>query len=290
MDLGEFSDWFDKDGPALLAEWKVSCNARVLDYGCGYGTLTIPLAGRCRKGTIIAADQCSDTLAILKKELDKRGLEGKAECVCSSDSSLSFIHNNSLDVIFLFDVIQHVENVPGLLEACCCKLVEDGRIILNPGRENHPGEVEEQHVCAALEAHGFYMSERKSYRVMHYKRFADNEIWFFKRVTPFQKCVYDTISCIPKGKVMTYKNLAEAVGCNSNQAVGQALRKNPFAPRVPCHRVVASDGTLGGFSGFRSGEEIERKQHLLENEGVRFVNGKISDDGCYVTCVDKLRE
>jgi methylated-DNA-[protein]-cysteine S-methyltransferase len=48
--------------------------------------------------------------------------------------------------------------------------------------------------------------------------------------------------------------------------VGQALKRNPFAPEVPCHRVVASDGSLGGFHGERQGEMIERKRRLLEEE------------------------
>ena len=52
----------------------------------------------------------------------------------------------------------------------------------------------------------------------------------------------------------------------SAQAVGQALRRNPFAPDVPCHRVVAADGSLGGYNGAREGAELERKRQLLENE------------------------
>lgn len=49
-------------------------------------------------------------------------------------------------------------------------------------------------------------------------------------------------------------------------AVGQALKRNPYAPDVPCHRVIAADGSLGGYNGRRDGEELERKRQLLDIE------------------------
>jgi methylated-DNA-[protein]-cysteine S-methyltransferase len=88
--------------------------------------------------------------------------------------------------------------------------------------------------------------------------------------TEFENRVYDLISTIPQGKVSTYALVAKALNCGSNQAVGQALRRNPFAPRVPCHRVVSAALTLGGFNGHRDGDELARKHRMLEAEGVRF--------------------
>jgi methylated-DNA-[protein]-cysteine S-methyltransferase len=89
-------------------------------------------------------------------------------------------------------------------------------------------------------------------------------------VTPFQQRVYDACSTIPAGKVSTYGELARYLNCRSARAIGQALRRNPFAPTVPCHRVVKSDRTLGGFSGHKTGPEIDRKRSLLTAEGVEF--------------------
>lgn len=89
-------------------------------------------------------------------------------------------------------------------------------------------------------------------------------------VTPFQQKVYDACARVPRGRVATYAEMARAVGCPSPRAVGQALKQNPFAPRVPCHRVIASDRRLGGFAGQGSGPEVERKRSLLEAEGVGF--------------------
>ena len=92
----------------------------------------------------------------------------------------------------------------------------------------------------------------------------------------FSERVYTLCRQIPRGKVTTYKELAKALGCRGYQAIGQALRCNPYAPRVPCHRVVKSDGSIGGFKGKMNGKEIGEKIMLLEKEGVYIQNGKVN--------------
>jgi methylated-DNA-[protein]-cysteine S-methyltransferase len=108
-------------------------------------------------------------------------------------------------------------------------------------------------------------------------------------ITPFRRRVYEAVSEVPAGRVTTYKLLAVHVGCGSARAVGQALRRNPFAPGVPCHRVVATDRGLGGFCGARAGgggPEVARKRRLLEGEGVRFdPDGKVEP-----SCLFAFRE
>ena len=81
-------------------------------------------------------------------------------------------------------------------------------------------------------------------------------------ITEFQRRVYLELLNVPRGE------LARRIGCRSAQAVGQALRRNPFAPEVPCHRVIAKDGSLCGFGGQRSGENLEKKKRLLDEERV----------------------
>ncbi len=90
------------------------------------------------------------------------------------------------------------------------------------------------------------------------------------RVTGFQRRVFEALLRVPAGRVTSYAALARAIGCASPRAVGQALRRNPFAPVVPCHRVVTAAGTLGGFNGATSGPELERKRRLLAAESVHF--------------------
>lgn len=85
-------------------------------------------------------------------------------------------------------------------------------------------------------------------------------------ITEFQRKVYLALLEVPRGETISYGELAKRIGCKSAQAVGQALKKNSFAPDVPCHRVIAKDGSIGGFHGQRDGEMIEKKRRLLIEE------------------------
>jgi methylated-DNA-[protein]-cysteine S-methyltransferase len=89
--------------------------------------------------------------------------------------------------------------------------------------------------------------------------------------TKFQIKVWNAISNIPKGQVKTYKELARLIKKpKATRAVANACGKNPYPIKIPCHRVIRSDGSLGGYSG-RGG--ISTKKNLLKKEGYNF--GKI---------------
>jgi methylated-DNA-[protein]-cysteine S-methyltransferase len=111
-----------------------------------------------------------------------------------------------------------------------------------------------------------------------------------KQITPFRAKVFDALLEVPAGKVTTYKRLAEKIDCKSSQAIGQALRHNPFAPEVPCHRVVKSDRSIGGFGGFTKGAKIDQKIQLLDGEGVRFISGSNGSEQVFVddSCLYKF--
>lgn len=93
--------------------------------------------------------------------------------------------------------------------------------------------------------------------------------------TIFAHSVYELVRTIPRGKITTYREVARALGIRSSQAVGQALKRNPFAPQVPCHRVVKSTGEIGGFFGCVEGTRIQEKIDLLAAEGVSIRDGRI---------------
>lgn len=96
-------------------------------------------------------------------------------------------------------------------------------------------------------------------------------------MTPLQQRTYQLLRQVPPGRVTTYKALADALGTKAYRAIGQILKQNPYAPEVPCHRVVASDGTIGGFMGKTSGTAIQKKIAMLEKEGVKIEKDKIVD-------------
>jgi methylated-DNA-[protein]-cysteine S-methyltransferase len=85
----------------------------------------------------------------------------------------------------------------------------------------------------------------------------------------FNEKVWALTARIPAGKVCTYADIASALNSKGFRAVGNALNKNPFAPGVPCHRVVGSDGRLTGFAG-----GLPKKEELLTREGVSVARGR----------------
>ena len=86
--------------------------------------------------------------------------------------------------------------------------------------------------------------------------------------TNFQRTVWKEISKIPFGETRTYKDLAKAIGKpNSSRAVANACGKNPYPVIIPCHRVIRSDGKLGGYSGVGG---VKKKKELLKLENIKF--------------------
>ena len=84
--------------------------------------------------------------------------------------------------------------------------------------------------------------------------------------TKFQKKVWNYLKTIKKGSLKTYKQVAKGINRpKSARAVANAVGKNPFPPKIPCHRVIRSDGSLGGYSGIGG---IKTKKKLLKKEGI----------------------
>ena len=103
----------------------------------------------------------------------------------------------------------------------------------------------------------------QNYCSLHRKKCKETGVFMIG--TKFQLKVWKYLKKIPKGKVKTYKEVAIAINMpKSARAVANACAKNPYAPQIPCHRVIRSDGKLGGYSG--SGG-LKTKKKLLKNEG-----------------------
>ncbi len=86
----------------------------------------------------------------------------------------------------------------------------------------------------------------------------------------FNERCYDLLKKVPKGKITTYKEIAKVLGTKAYRAVGNAMNKNPYSPKIPCHRVIKSNGDVGGFAF-----GIKKKINLLKKEGIEIKKGKI---------------
>lgn len=85
--------------------------------------------------------------------------------------------------------------------------------------------------------------------------------------------IYQIVSLIPKGRVMTYKQVAQIAGVKTPRIVGFALHKNSDPKNIPCHRVIKSDGTLA--SGYAFGG-IRKQKEMLEKEGIKFYKDRVN--------------
>ena len=88
----------------------------------------------------------------------------------------------------------------------------------------------------------------------------------------FNKRCYQKLALIPKGMISTYAEIAKSLDSNAYRAVGNAMAKNPHPVSVPCHRIIKSDGTLGGYA-----LGISKKIQLLKKEGIKIKNNKVVD-------------
>jgi len=93
----------------------------------------------------------------------------------------------------------------------------------------------------------------------------------------FTDKIYNLLKQVPAGRVTTYKYLARAANSRAYRAVGQVLKNNPNAPIVACHRVINSNGEIGGFMGSLNKQSVAKKIKLLQKEGIKVEKTKIKD-------------
>ena len=131
------------------------------------------------------------------------------------------------------------------------------------GNETAPHSIPTQAIAIFNEAKRwldeYFSGKRTVNAVMGTKK--DGRIAVRPKGTAFQQRVWQTLLTIPYGKTVSYGDVARMVGCKSAQAVGQAVGANPIALLIPCHRVIAAHGKIGGYE-----YGIEIKKRLLELE------------------------
>jgi O-6-methylguanine DNA methyltransferase len=112
--------------------------------------------------------------------------------------------------------------------------------------------------------------KRQQLSAAEYRRIL-KQIRSHAKLTPYRQRLYTILLSVPEGRYTTYAAMSEYLN-SAARAVGNGMRNNPFAPEVPCHRVLAADGSIGGFKGDwgKDGKHAAKKIELLRSEGVRF--------------------
>jgi len=105
--------------------------------------------------------------------------------------------------------------------------------------------------------------------LQYYPKLYSIHYYISSKINFYSRC-YKLLKKVPKGKITTCEALAHKLNTKAYRAVGNAMNKNPNAPNTPCHRVINSNGNLGGFA-----TGIKNKIKLLKSEGIKIKNNKI---------------
>ena len=173
--------WLQSEGAKMLTNLGVKNNDYVIDFGCGEGRYTIPLSNIVGKdGHVYAVEQDEKTMAILQKKLP----------LFSHTNAISFLNINNLtatniisdktiDSIFVFDVLQYIEDWDLLFSYFYRVLKPNGIIYIYPAAIPHPGSVDIKLAFSKMEKIGFQFVKSTQFRMMHNKDMVDDTVYHF---------------------------------------------------------------------------------------------------------------
>ena len=174
--------WYREDGARFLSDLGIRLGDRVLDFGCGMGGYTIPLAQVVgSNGKVIAVDKNSSHLEALRARLAKEPGRGIVDVrLTDGELALAWIAGNFLNAVLLFDVLQFVSDWDGLFSSLRRLLKPMGLVLINPTHLSHPGGVDVERLKDRMKKHGFVLERTKRALVMHYDFLCEEEILVFR--------------------------------------------------------------------------------------------------------------
>lgn len=170
--------WFNFKGAWILSTLGIRGGDTVLDFGCGYGSYTLPARQVTGDdGWVIAVDKEREKLAATRQLVEEWGLDNRLEeKEGTEETAFADIKDDTIDAVLVFDVLQHVDDWELLFGNIKRILKPRGRLLLNPSKLSHPEKVDLEKLENILEKFQFHISMRRTYRLMHYKHFTEDEI------------------------------------------------------------------------------------------------------------------
>jgi len=174
--------WYREDGARFLSGLGIRSGDRVLDFGCGTGGYTVPLAQAVgANGKVIAVDKNAAHLAALRARLVEEPNRDVVDVRLTAGAlTFDWIAGHFLDGVLLFDVLQFVSAWDRLFAELRRLLKPKGLLIINLSRLSHPSKVDVERLKEQLPAHGFVLERTKRARVMHYDFLSEEEILVFR--------------------------------------------------------------------------------------------------------------
>jgi ubiquinone/menaquinone biosynthesis C-methylase UbiE len=181
MGKAEVEQWYQQMGADMVGRMGISAGERVLDFGCGEGGMAVPAAQVVgQEGCVMALDVKARNLKTVRRRANEAGVQ-RAVLTVLTDGGMYFpcVTDSSLDGVLLFDVLHHVDDWEGLFEEVRRTLKDEGRLYVNPSCLSHPGKVDVDEMDRQLGEQGLTLETRRRFRLMHYKRLAEDEVFVY---------------------------------------------------------------------------------------------------------------
>ncbi len=168
--------WFAEDGQRFIKQLGVSPGHKILDFGCGIGSVTVPAARVVgSEGTVFALDVKQSQLDTIRSKISASEEDARVRLIKTSGGpEFPGVDDGTLDVVFVFDVLQHVQDWQGLFRECGRTLKESGRLHINASELSHKSQVDVQLMQALLNEAGFRETGSIRTRLMHYKHMTED--------------------------------------------------------------------------------------------------------------------
>ena len=183
MGKSEVDRWLDGEGDRLVRGLGVAAGHRVLDLGCGVGSIVVPAARVVGdEGRVLALDVSESALSAIRQRIAGTPLADRIVLLqTSGEPRFPQVGDGELDAIFLFDVLQHLSDRSSLFAECRRALRPGGALHINASELSHPGKVDVAQILETLSMAGFTQTAILRVRLMHYRHMTEDIVRTFGR-------------------------------------------------------------------------------------------------------------
>ena len=172
--------WLLNQGAEMIASLGVTERSSVIDFGCGKGRYAIPLSQVVGdKGNVLAVERDSDEIADLRERIKAFGRQEAIRILNSEDVRLQSVDTGTIDSVFMFDVLQYIEDWDVFFESVHRVLKPGGSVNVYPAAVPHPGAVNIELVASMMSKFDLQDSGKKAFRMMHNKDMIKDEVYTF---------------------------------------------------------------------------------------------------------------
>lgn len=184
MDISKHEkDWLVTQGAQMVSSLGVEKNHCVIDFGCGKGRYTVPIAQVVGKeGQVLAVERDLEEQTMLQKRMATFDTPATIQVVNGEELLLESVENNTTDAVFVFDVLQYIPKWNTFFETIHRVLKPSGVVFVYPAAVPHPGDVDMEKVISTLKQYGLHLTDKTQFHMMHNKDMVTDDVYSFRAV------------------------------------------------------------------------------------------------------------